>query len=157
MPRYAADTSVPVERSGAEIGTILRRYGAKRYMSGWDTDTDVATIAFEIAGRTVKIVVPMPDREAPEYHETPTGRPRRGNAASEAYEQACRQRWRALALVVKAKLEAVDAGISSVEAEFLAWTLLPSGKTVGQELAPQIADAYRHGVQLRIGTGTGEG
>ena len=35
------------------------------------------------------------------------------------WEQACRQRWRALALVIKAKLEAIDAEISTFEEEFL--------------------------------------
>jgi hypothetical protein len=61
------------------------------------------------------------------------------------YEQACRQRWRALLLIVKAKLEAVTAGISTVEREFLPDVVLPNGATVGEWVGPQIATVYaRH-------------
>jgi hypothetical protein len=143
MPRYASDTAVPIERSSAEIERVLRRYGATRFMHGWDELQ--TTLAFTVNDRTVRIAVPMPDPAAPEFRQTPTGRARRGGAVNEAYEQACRQRWRALALVIKAKLEAVDAGISTIESEFLAQTLLPNGQTVGQALAPQIEQAYRDG------------
>lgn len=61
------------------------------------------------------------------------------------WEQACRQKWRALALVVKAKLEAVESGISEFEEEFLAHIVLPDGQTVGRWMQPQIADAYGSG------------
>jgi hypothetical protein len=61
------------------------------------------------------------------------------------WEQACRQRWRALNLVVKAKLEAVESGIATFEDEFLAYTMLPGGATVGQWLTPQLDEVYRRG------------
>jgi hypothetical protein len=60
-------------------------------------------------------------------------------------EQACRQRWRALSLVIKAKLEAVEAQISTVETEFLAQIVLPNGSSVGEWAAPQLALAYASG------------
>ena len=60
-------------------------------------------------------------------------------------EQACRQRWRALALIVKAKLEAVEAGISSFELEFLPYPMLPNGGTVGAWALPRIALACATG------------
>lgn len=56
-----------------------------------------------------------------------------------------RQRWRALALVIKAKLEAVEAGITEFEEEFLAHIVLPNGGTVGQFMLPQVATAYETG------------
>ena len=49
-----------------------------------------------------------------------------------AWEQACRQRWRALLLIIRAKLEAAEAGISTLETEFLANIVLPDGRTAGQ-------------------------
>ena len=61
----------------------------------------------------------------------------------EAYDQACRQRWRALLLVIKAKLEAVTAGISTIETEFLANIVLPDNTTAGEWMLPQIDRAYR--------------
>lgn len=59
-----------------------------------------------------------------------------------AYDQALRQRWRAMYLVIKAKLEAVESGIVSFEEEFAVYTVLPDGKTVGQHVLPSIEQAY---------------
>lgn len=63
----------------------------------------------------------------------------------EIYEQAVKQRWRALALVIKAKLEAVEAGITIFEDEFLAHIVLPNGQTAGEYMVPQIEAAYETG------------
>ena len=52
---------------------------------------------------------------------------------------------RALYLIVKAKMEAVEAGISTVEREFLYDIVLPDGRTAGEWLAPQIEAAYNSG------------
>jgi hypothetical protein len=51
-------------------------------------------------------------------------------------------RWRCLALVIKAKLEAVESGITTFEDEFLAHIMMPDGQTVGQHVRPNIASAY---------------
>lgn len=71
-------------------------------------------------------------------------------AARAAREQSNRQRWRALALVIKAKLEAVDAGILSFEESFMSNIVLPSGKTVAEEIGPQISAAYSDGAVRRL-------
>jgi len=62
--------------------------------------------------------------------------------ATKRWEQACRQRWRALALVIKAKLEAVGSGISVFEEEFLANIVMPDGSTFGAYALPQIEHIY---------------
>jgi hypothetical protein len=139
--RYAENTSVSVEKSKAEIESLLQRYGADQFMSGWDHSS--AYIGFKMSGRMIKFVLPLPARNDPEFQTTPAGRRRRDEgAAFKAWEQACRQRWRALALVIKAKLEAVEAGITTFEDEFLAHVVLPDGSTAGEFLRPQIAHAY---------------
>ena len=61
------------------------------------------------------------------------------------WEQATRQCWRALALVVKAKLEAVEANIATFEEEFMAHIVMPDGKTVAEHARPMIASAYKSG------------
>jgi hypothetical protein len=140
--RYAQDTEVPSDRSRAEIEATLRRYGATAFGYGWDTGA--ATIMFEISGRRVRYRLPMPDPNAEKFTHTPVRGTQRSQSAREAaYEQAVRQSWRALALVIKAKLEAVAAGISTVEEEFLSSTVMPSGSTVGEWALPQIEAAYR--------------
>ena len=66
-------------------------------------------------------------------------------AQQSAWEQACRQHWGALLLIMRAKLEAVESGITTLESEFLANIVLPDRGTVGQWLAPQVDEAYATG------------
>ncbi|MFN7930906.1 MAG: hypothetical protein U0Y68_23875 [Blastocatellia bacterium] len=66
---------------------------------------------------------------------------RTSTQAYEAWEQATRQKWRALALVIKAKLEAVESGITTIEQEFLPFIVAADGRTVGEHLIPQL-DQY---------------
>lgn len=142
--RYASDTGVSVEKSRGEIERTLARYGADGF--GYFTEPGRAVVAFRIEGRQIRFLLTMPDRKSREFTHTPAkGDPRSAEGAETAWEQACRQRWRALALVIKAKLEAVTAGITTIEDEFLAHTVLPDGSTVGQWVKPQLAVAYEQG------------
>lgn len=142
MSRYAAETQVSVEKSKAEIDAILRRYGATGFIQGWDQTQ--AVIGFMMNGKQVKFILPLPSQTAKEFTHSSRGM-RSAGVAYGFWEQACRQRWRALALVIKAKLEAVAAGITVFEDEFLAHIVLPDGRTVGQLLKPQIERAYSDG------------
>ncbi len=142
MSRYAAETSVSQDRSRAEIEATLKRYGATSFM--YASEQTAAMIGFRISDRMVKFVLPMPDPKSREFTHHSRGQ-RTPDAALKAWEQAGRQRWRALALVIKAKLEAVAAGITTIEDEFLAHTVLPDGSTVGQFMKPQLAIAYEQG------------
>lgn len=148
MSRYASQTQVPVERSRAEIERTLARYGAEQFIYGWDRAGAVIGFVVTTEGgqkRQVRFQLPLPDRADPDFTHHSRGR-RTDTEIERRYEQACRQRWRALALVVKAKLEAVEAGIATFEDEFLAYTMLPGGSTVGQWLTPQLDDVYRLGI-----------
>jgi hypothetical protein len=144
MGRFAENTSVSSETSRAEIERTLARYGASAFMYGWEPGRSV--VQFRANDRYVKFELPLPDRSAREFTHTPSRNMRRSpKQAEDAYEQAVRQRWRALALVIKAKLEAVETGITTFEMEFLAHTLLPNGQTVGEWSGPQIDEAYESG------------
>lgn len=143
MSRYAEATTVDAPRSRAEIERILERYGATGFMYGWQRDT--AIVAFEAKGRRIRFTIPLPDRHDRAFTHTPTGLRRTAKSEQEAFEQATRQRWRALALVIKAKLEAVESGISEFQEEFMAFIVLPDGQTVGEWMGPQIAETYRTG------------
>jgi hypothetical protein len=91
--------------------------------------------------RYVEFRLPMPDPTDPEFTTHSRGR-RTADAAEKLWEQATRQRWRALSLVVKAKLEAVASEITTFEDEFMAHILLPNGETVSAFMRPQIEQAY---------------
>lgn len=144
MSKYAANTDVPSDRSRSEIEKTLQRYGATAFMYGWNGN--VALIQFEMGNRRIKFQLQMPDPNSREFTHTDTGRLRKSqDQVGKAYEQATRQRWRALALVIKAKLEAVESGISEFEEEFLAHIVLPNSQTVGEYSIPRIAQVYESG------------
>lgn len=140
---YAQNTQVSADRSRAEIERTLQKYGANQFMYGWDQEK--AVIGFRLAGRQIKFLLPMPDKKSKEFTRTATGKTRTEAAAFKEWEQACRSKWRALALVIKAKLEAVEAGITMFEDEFMANIVLPNGSTVSQFMLPQISKAYESG------------
>lgn len=146
MGEYAKNTSVSVEKSKAEIDRTLQRYGADQFFSGWDSKMNMAMIGFSMHDRQIRFFLPLPDKTDREFTHTPAGRKKRNDEAiHSAWEQGCRQRWRALALTIKAKLEAVESGITEFEDEFLAHIVLPDGTTFGRWAKPQIAEAYEHG------------
>lgn len=144
MAKYASSTSVPVSKSKAEIEAILERYGASQFLSGWNADNAVIGFTMPVGEehRQVRFVLPMPSRDDRQFTHHSKGA-RTQDAALREWEQACRQRWRALALVIKAKLEAVSAGISIFEDEFLANIVMHDGRTVSDHVRPKIALAYR--------------
>jgi len=144
VSRYAENTRVSSEQSRAEIERILSRYGADGFMYGWADQN--ALIAFQMRERRIKFILPMPAKDLPEFVFTPARRSRRSpDEQLREWEQACRQRWRALAIAIKAKLECVESGITSFEEEFMAHIVLPNGKTVGSWMQPQIETSYKNG------------
>ena len=140
---YADKTSVGTSQSIIEIERTLTRYGADQFMYG--TQPGKVAVGFVMVGRQVRIVVPLPEKTDKQFWTTETGKKRSDSVALKEWEQACRQRYRALALVVKAKLEAVEAGITTFDEEFMAHLVLPGGQTVGQRMLPEINEAQRTG------------
>jgi hypothetical protein len=152
---YAQRTEVGSDKSRSEIERTLIRYGASEFAYGWKSGE--AVLGFAIANRRISFRLPLPDRRDARFTHTPArGTKRSPEAEEREYEQAVRQRWRALALVIKAKLEAVEAGISTIETEFLAHIMLPDGSTVGETVAPRIALAYDRGEVPALLPGPGD-
>lgn len=152
MAKFAKDTDVPVAKSRAEIEQLINRYGATA--TAFMNAADSSIVAFEAKGRRVMFTLPMPSRDQKEIakyrHSSGNFLPRTKEAAERAWEQACRQRWRALALVIKAKLEAVESGITTFEDEFMAHIVMPDGQTVATHIRPRIAQAYADGKMLPL-------
>lgn len=142
MGRFAQNTNVSSEKSRNEIERNLNKYGATGFAYGWQGT--VAIIGFQMNGRMIRFSLPMPDKK--EYSLTPSGRKRRHQSDIEtAWEQGTRQRWRALSLAVKAKLEAVESQITTFEEEFMAHIVVPGGRTLGQIALPKLDETYKSG------------
>lgn len=144
MSRYASETTVSSKTSRAEIDRTLSRYGATGFMYGWQGTS--AMIGFELNNRAIRFSLTMPDRNKRQFTHTPArGNIRSQESAQAAYEQGIRQKWRALALVIKAKLEAVQSGIVEFDQEFMAHIVMPAGKTLGQTMIPDMRRSLEGG------------
>lgn len=141
--RFAEDTDIPVSQSKVQLEALLTRHGADQFFSAWQEGA--AALGFRLGGRMIRITLALPARAERRFTHTDAGKLRTESATQDLWEQACRARWRALLLIVKAKLVGVEEGITTLEREFLADLVLPDNSTVGQRTLPQIADAYRTG------------
>lgn len=125
MARFAASTKVGVDQTRVEIERTLSRYGATAF--AYMSQTGKAIIAFEAQKRHIKITVPLPPGD------------------SDKEKQQARQRWRALLLVIKAKLESVEIGIETLEEAFYANIVMPNGQTIYEATREHVAIAYQTG------------
>lgn len=119
---YASGTSVPAERTRAEIEELLRKHKARS--TAVFTSEDEAAIAFEMCDRRVLFKIGVSP----------------GN--TEKARRETRERWRALLLSIKAKLISVQSGIETFEDAFMAHVVMPDGSTVADNVRPRIAAAY---------------
>lgn len=141
---YAEKTSVSVSKTKADIEDLIQKAGAGQFVSGFKDN--MAVIGFSVDNRQIRFILPLPDKADEKFWYTPERRNKRTEKqAYEAWEQACRSKWRALYLIIKAKLEAVESGISTIEREFFYDIVLPDGKTVGEFMAPQLEEVYSNG------------
>ena len=146
MTRFAAKTEVPVEKTRAEIESTVRRYGADGFLSGWEDRN--AMVQFRCEGRYVRLTMTLPDpaeKAFTEYRLKSVPFQREPGPAKALWEQACRQRWRAMLLLIKAKLEAVESGIVTFEQEFFPHVVMPDGGTVYQHAKSAVSIAYESG------------
>lgn len=141
--RYAEGTTVTVEKSKAEIEGTVRRYGATSFVSGYDEH--VAFVMFKASDRMVRFHVRVPAPADDQFRYDGRKNVRAPEARIKAAQAEEMRLWRCLLIAIKSKLEVVDSGIASFEQEFLAHIVLPDSTTVGDWIAPQLAQAYDGG------------
>lgn len=122
---FAVHTKVPVDQTRNEIERTLARYGAQRFC--YFSEAGRAIILFEANDRRIRFDLPVSEGEG------------------ERENKARRQKWRALLLCIKAKLEGVESKIETFEEAFLAHIVMPDGITVGQHTRPLITSMYKGG------------
>jgi hypothetical protein len=141
MTKYARGTTVSADRSLAEIRRLLQRYGADGFQPTEDWVGNRIAIQFSVHGRLIRFVLPL--RKVDDFRTTPAGRRRTQAGAETAWEQDCRERFRALALSINAKLETVESGIATFDEEFLSRIVDPgTGKTVAEVVCSQLTLSY---------------
>lgn len=127
---FASKTRVPVDQTRVEIERTLSKYGAKSF--AYYSEDGRAIIVFEATDRRIRFDLPLPKGD------------------TEKDNQSRRQKWRALLLCIKAKLESVESKIETFEEAFLAHVVLPDGLTVGQHAKPAVEQAYKTGKMVAL-------
>lgn len=125
---YGAKTRVPVDRTRVEIEALVKKYGASGFVAGWQEGK--ARIEFLAQNRHVRFTMEVP-----------------------AQPQAERQKWRALLLLVKAKLESIDAKIQTFEQAFIGDIVMPTtGHTIYETVREPLRLAYEGKDTALLGT-----
>ncbi len=121
---YAKGTEVSVEKTVAEIRSTIQRYGATAF--GNMESTGMAMIVFEMKDRRITFKLPLPRQDEERFDRDGRNSVRSPAKRYEVWEQACRERWRALLL-------------------FMAHIQMPSGEMFGDVARKAIATAYETG------------
>lgn len=122
MPRYAEGTKVTVDSSRGEITGILAKHGVQRM--GWMASPEGDQLMFELAGGSYRL-----DIRKPSMAEVRALYPNAYDHQAKL-DAEWRRRWRANVLLLKAKLEFVAAGDTTLDRELMPFRLLKGGKTV---------------------------
>lgn len=131
--RYAEGTKVSVESSRGEITGILAKHGVQRM--GWMGGPEGDQLVFELGGASYRLDIRRPTLEEVRARYIAEGG--RWNLVYDPQAKVdaeWRRRWRANVLLLKAKLEFIDAGDTTLERELLPYLVLKSGKTVEQTI-----------------------
>lgn len=145
MRQFAENTNVSVEKTKGAIEAIVTQAGADAFASM--SDTGRAAIQFRLRSRILRFTLPLPDKNDPKFSKCGryNERTRTAEATYAAWEQACRSKWRALFLSIKAKLHSIESGIETFDSAFMAQIVMPSGQTMEEVAVPLIEQAYKSG------------
>jgi hypothetical protein len=128
LGKYAAHTTVPVDRSEAEVKRALTRYGATE--TGILTRESDVRLYFVVNKRTVQWSMPLP--------------PKKGFSTEAAYVQEVRRRHRVMVITVKSLLEAIEAKILTFDQAFLSHVVVEgTGRTLGEIVIPKLDTGLR--------------
>jgi len=148
---YADNTKVPTSKSIQDIEKIILRFGADGFMYGWqkdERDNHIAAISFRYENRQIRFHLPI--GKAEDHLMTPRMHRRTERQAEEFFHKDVNRRWRSLLLIIKAKLVAIQDGITTFDNEFLAFMVLPNGRTAGDWLVPQLDEAMEQGIMPEL-------
>jgi hypothetical protein len=129
VARFAEGTKVSVESSRGEISGILAKHGCMRM--AWATEPRGDTLQFELDDKQFRFAMKRPTAEevrARDGHEYTY--PHNVDWELKA-EAEWRRVWRANVLLLKAKLEFIDGGDTTLEKEFMPYLVMKGGRTLG--------------------------
>lgn len=149
MTRYAAGTTVSVDRSVQEIRTVLSKAAATHYAFG--ETPELGMIQFAIDRRHYRFEVRRPTwDDVRGFYADP-----RRIAQAKAIDDEWRRRWRVRVIWLKAQIELTEGEPGALAEAMLAFLVLPDGRTLGGWAAPQLEAVYATGgMPPLLGTGS---
>ncbi|HET9613733.1 MAG TPA: hypothetical protein VFP22_02880 [Candidatus Limnocylindrales bacterium] len=127
--RYAEGTKVAVESSQGELAGILTKHGVKK--QGWMREEDKDTLFFELGGCQYRL-----DIKKPTMADVRKLYPNAYDYAAKL-DAEWRRRWRANVLLLKAKLEFIEGGDTTLDQELLPYRVLKDGRTLLEAIAAE--------------------
>lgn len=147
--KYAATTDVPTSRSLDELAALVDKHGAADFAFGKSkTPGGRATYYVQFTMQRLRVRMSVMTSDPNDFKFDSRGYVRTDSARAKDVAQDERSTLRALLLVLKAKLVAVDQGVALFEDEFLAYIVTPGGETIGQKMAGHIDDISHRGAEL---------
>lgn len=134
--RYAEGTTVSVDTSRGELSGLLTAHGCQRM--AWATEPDADTLQFFLGGNGYRFRIARPTEAEviarwDDEHPYAAAGQRAKIDWRKNVDAEWRRRWRALVLLLKAKLEFVEAGDTTLEQEFMSALLVEGGaRTLGE-------------------------
>jgi hypothetical protein len=151
MASYAEGTRVPIEKTRLDIKSELRKRGAQQIMFHDDWDRGFTVIAFALNGSAYLNYLPLPTLDSIPARISGNGHYRSEEARRDLAERESARLHRSLFLLIKAKLVAVEDGITTTEQEFfkdlVVWSESGQQTTVYEWYAPQVKHLQSTGLQ----------
>ena len=149
MARYAEGTTVPAEKSQAEVNAILKKHGATHIMTG--EGPEATLIQFKLNDRMFRFGVnrATADEMRARYIAESTYGDWQAQRSADRIDwpgraaQEWRRRWRARVIWLKSLIEFTDD--VPLEQSMLANLVLPDGRTFDEWSAPQVEAMYASG------------
>lgn len=125
-PRYAWGTKVPIEKSRAELMVLLAKHGVED-MATTHSAVRGDAVRFRIGERWFELAVARPS-----FEDVKVDYARVAGSWDDNRDAEWRRRWRAQLMLLKMKLEFIETGESTVEAELMSHMLLRDGQTMAE-------------------------
>jgi hypothetical protein len=142
---YASGTSVPVERSKAELSTVLAAHGCDDVCIGDSAAQRKIMILFSYREIRCRLTIPTPALQEERFRLTATKRRRTPDEAAEAWRQEMRRVWRVIVLTVKARFEEIDNALFTPAQALVSWALLADGTTIHDRADAAVKRLSEHG------------
>lgn len=134
---YAKKTTVKSSKSVGDIEKLLMKNKSQRFIHDFNPTNGVVKLAFTFEDTAIRMSLKLPVTLPKGLNPT--------KKDENLYEQSKRTAYRQLLLCIKAKIEAVNCGLETVEQAFLPYIMIGPNEVMGDRVIPQIEKIKKNG------------